>query len=121
MENEQFVYAILEGSTLVSRSVCHFVSANTGMNCPIVFPVPMYKAPTMTYATGFGGFTTTAESTQNACTTGPVTATSITFIPSTTQVMVLCTIASGTTAAVGISMTLADDAGTGKIIAWTGL
>ena len=121
IDNDQFIYAINEGAVGPSRAICHFTTANSVMICPIVFPVPMYKAPTMTYAAGFAGFTTTAETTENACTTGPVTSTNIAYAPSTTQVMVTCTIASGTTAAVGLSMTLVDDDGTGQIIAWTGL
>jgi hypothetical protein len=120
LDNLQFVYSVHEGATLLSRWQGHFTTSGTALSFPVVFPVPMYKAPTMAYTTGFAGFTTTAETTANAC-TGLGTDTTITFIPSTTQVMATCTIASGTTAAVGISMTVADASGaSGIITAWSG-
>jgi hypothetical protein len=79
----------------------------------------MYKAPTMTYAVGFAGFTTTAETTATVC-KSLATDTSITYVVSTTQVMATCGLTSSTIA-VGLSMTIADDSGSGKITAWTGL
>lgn len=118
---QAFFYNITEGALGTSRSICHFTTANSVMQCPIVFPTTMYLAPTMTYAGGFAGFTTTAETAANSCTTGPVTDTSVAFTVSTQQVMVTCTIASGTTAAVGLSMTLVDNGGTGSIKAWGGM
>lgn len=120
LDNQQFIWSISEGATFISRSICHFTTANSVMQCPIVFPVPMYKAPAMTYAAGFAGFTTTAETAANSCTTGPVTDASVAFVVSNQQVMTTCTIAAGTTAAVGLSMTMVDNSGTGKITAWTG-
>lgn len=107
---------IKEGALGPSRSICHFTTANSAMQCPIVFPTQMRAAPTMTYATGFAGFTTTAETTANAC-TGNTTDATVALASSVNQVMMQCAIASGTTAAVGLSMTLIDNAGTGKITA----
>lgn len=123
IDNLQFVYSIQEGSALVSRAVCHVTTAASGgagdMQCPIVFPVPMYKAPTMAYTAGFAGFTTTAETTATVCSALATDAT-ITFVPSTQQVMVQCALTSSTIA-VGLSMTLADDSGSGVITAWSGM
>lgn len=112
----QYSYVIVEGALGPSRSICHFTTANTAMQCPIVFPVQMRIAPVLKYATGFAGFTTTAETTANAC-TGNTTDATVALAPSTSQVMMQCAIASGTTAAVGLSMTLIDNAGTGIISA----
>lgn len=120
IDNQQFVYAITEGALGPSRSVCHFTTANSVMQCPIVFPVPMYKAPTVTYAVGFAGFTTTAETSANSC-TGLAADATVALTVTTQQTMAQCTIAAGTTAAVGLSMTLVDNGGTGTIFAWTGL
>lgn len=111
-----YSYVLNEGALGPSRSVCHFTTANSAMQCPIVFPVAMRQAPAMKYATGFAGFTTTAETTANAC-TGNTTDATVALAPSTQQVMMQCAIASGTTAAVGLSMTLIDNAGTGVISA----
>lgn len=111
-----YSYVVNEGALGPSRSVCHFTTANTAMQCPISFPVPMRLAPAMVYATGFAGFTTTAETTANAC-TGNTTDATVALASSPNQVMMQCAIASGTTAAVGLSMTLIDNAGTGKISA----
>lgn len=111
-----YSYVQNEGALGPSRSVCHFTTANTAMQCPIQFPVQMRIAPAMVYATGFAGFTTTAETTANAC-TGNTTDATVALAASTGQVMMQCAIASGTTAAVGLSMTLIDNGGTGKISA----
>lgn len=111
-----YSYVVNEGALGPSRSVCHFTTANTAMQCPIAFPVPMRIAPAMRYATGFAGFTTTAETTANAC-TGNTTDATVALTASTSQVMMQCAIASGTTAAVGLSMTLIDNAGTGVVSA----
>jgi hypothetical protein len=111
-----YSYVIREGALGPSRSICHFTTANSAMQCPIVFPVPMRVAAAMQYSTGFAGFTTTGETTANAC-TGNATDATVALTPSTSQVMMQCTIASGTTAAVGLSMTLIDNAGTGVISA----
>jgi hypothetical protein len=120
VDNLQYVYSVHEGATLIGRWMGHFVTANSGLEFMLNFPVPMYKAPTMAYTTGFAGFTTTAETTENACTT-LASATSITYVPSTFGIPVLCTIASGTTAAVGLGMTVADASGaSGIITAWSG-
>lgn len=115
-EAQRYLLVIIEGALGPSRSICHFTTANTAMQCPIVFPVPMRAAPTMTYATGFAGFTTTAETTANAC-TGNTTDATVALASSVNQVMMQCAIAAGTTAAVGLSMTLIDNGGTGKITA----
>lgn len=111
-----YSYVLTEGALGPSRSVCHFTTANSAMQCPISFPVPMRIAPAMRYATGFAGFTTTAETTANAC-TGNTTDATVALTTSPNQVMMQCAIASGTTAAVGLSMTLIDNAGTGVISA----
>lgn len=106
----QFYYsyvAIESKTTVQSRTVCHFTTANSAMQCPITFPVPMRLSPIGLFTTGFQGFTTTAETTANACTGLALDAT-VTFVVSPAQAMVQCTIASGTTAAVGLSMTLWD-------------
>ena len=116
LEAQRYLYVIAEGALGPSRSVCHFTTANTAMQCPVLFPVNMRVAPTVTYATGFAGFTTTAETTANAC-TGNATSSTVALASSTSQVLMTCTIASGTTAAVGISMDLIDNGGTGKITA----
>lgn len=110
---QYYSYVLTESATTVqSRTVCHFTTANSAMQCPIVYPVPLRIAPVAKYTTGFQGFTTTAETTANAC-TGLTTDATVTFIPSVSQTMVQCAIASGTTAAVGLSMTLWD-LGTGS-------
>lgn len=111
-----YSYVVNEGALGPSRSVCHFTTANTAMQCPIVYPVPMRIAPVVKYATGFAGFTTTAETTANEC-TGNTTDATVALTASTSQVMMQCAIASGTTAAVGLSMTLIDNGSTGVISA----
>lgn len=120
LDNLQFVYSVHEGATLAPRWTGHFTTSGTALSFPVVFPVPMYKAPTMAYTLGFAGFTTTAETSANAC-TGLGSDTTITFVPTIYEMMVTCTIASGTTAAVGLSMTVADASGaSGIITAWSG-
>lgn len=124
-DNMQYIYNINEGALGPSRAVCHATTAGAGngagiIECPIVFPVPMYSAPTMSYAVGFAGFTTTAETTATACMGTFGTDTTVAFASSTTQVMIQCNLTSSTIA-VGISMTLIDNGGTGRITAWTGL
>lgn len=109
---QYYSYVLIESASAVgSRTVCHFTTANTAMQCPVTYPVPMRIAPVAKYTAGFQGFTTTAETAASACTALATDAT-VTFIPSVNQTMVQCTLA-GTTAAVGLSMTLWD-LGTGS-------
>jgi hypothetical protein len=110
-----YSYVITEGALGPSRSICHFTTANSAMQCPIVFPIVMRKAPAVSYTAGFAGFTTTAETTASNCTALATDAT-VAFTSSTQQVMAQCTL-SGTTAAVGLSMTLIDNGGAGVVSA----
>ena len=112
---QYYSYVVNEGALGPSRSICHFTTANITMQCPVVFPITMRLAPIVKYTAGFAGFTTTAETTASAC-TGLTTDATVALAPSTQQVMAACTL-SGTTAAVGLSMTLIDNAGAGVISA----
>jgi len=116
----RYYYQVAEGATLIPRFVGHITTAGAGDGAgrlvfPVVFPVPMRVAPTMAYTAGFAGFTTTAETTATAC-SALAAATSITYVVSTQQAMALCSLTSSTIA-VGLSMTIADNNGSGKITA----
>ena len=116
----RYTYIVAEGATLIPRFVGHATTAGAGDGAgrlvfPVVFPVTMRVAPTMTYAAGFAGFTTTAETTATNC-SALAAATSITYVVSTQQAMALCSLTSSTIA-VGLSMTIADNNGSGKITA----
>lgn len=109
---QYYSFVLIESATAVgSRTVCHFTTANTAMQCPISYPTTMRIAPVAKYTAGFQGFTSLGETAASACTALATDAT-VTFIPSVNQTMVQCTLA-GTTAAQGTSMTLWD-LGTGS-------
>ena len=116
----RYAYVVTEGTALVSRFIGHVTTAGAGdgagkLAFPVVFPVTMRTSPTMTYAAGFAGFTTTAETTRTAC-SALATATSITYVTSPSQVMALCSLTSSTIA-VGLSMAVVDNSGSGSITA----
>ena len=116
----RYYYQIAEGATLIPRFIGHATTAGAGdgagrLAFPVVFPVTMRVAPTMAYTAGFAGFTTTAETTATVC-SALAAATSITYVVSTQQAMALCSLTSSTIA-VGLSMTIADDNGSGQITA----
>jgi len=119
---QQFFYAISETAGPTPRGTCHFTTANTACQWDIVFPQPMYLAPTFTFAAGFAVPTTTAETALTACTAlaADATAGTIVAVAGMTHMMAQCT-SGGTTAAVGLSATVFDNGGSGKFTAWAGM
>lgn len=111
---QRYAYRIAETATITPRAVCHVTTANSVMQCPIVFPVPMRIAPTATYTAGFAGFTTTAETTRTACSALAIDST-VVFVNSTLLGLAQCTLTSSTIA-VGLSMTLVDNGGSGAML-----
>ena len=116
---QRYYYQLTEGSGITPRTVCHVTTAGAGdgngvMQCPIIFPVTMRIAPTATFALGFAGFTTTAETTRTVCKTSLVIDPTVTFVNSTQVGLVQCSLTSSTIA-VGLSMTLVDDSGSGAM------
>lgn len=104
-------YQITETATITPRAVCHVTTANSVMQCAIPFPVTMRVAPTAAYTAGFAGFTTTAETTATACSALAIDDT-VVFLNSTALGLAKCTLTSSTIA-VGLSMTLVDNSGSG--------
>lgn len=110
---QRYFYSITETATITPRAFCHVTSANSVMQCGINFPVPMRIAPTATYAAGFAGFTTTAETTATNCSALAIDDT-VVFVNSTQFAIAKCTLTSSTIA-VGLSMTLVDNSGSGSM------
>lgn len=110
---QRHFYQITETATITPRAICHVTSANSIMQCSIPFPVPMRVAPVATYAAGFAGFTTTAETTATNC-SALATDSTVVFLNSTSYAQAACTLTSSTIA-VGLSMTLVDNSGTGSM------
>ena len=107
----QYFYEISETATITPRAVCHVTTANSIMQCPILFPTAMRKAPTAAYTAGFAGFTTTAETTATNCSALAIDST-VVFLNATNFALAACTLTSSTIA-VGLSMTLVDNSGAG--------
>ncbi len=106
-----YSYVIQESATALNiRALCADSTANTAFNCPIAFPVPMRLAPNAKYVTGFEVCTTVACVAAN--TTTPCTLTtsaSVTGLAITNKMApVLCSVASGSTAAIGLTSLLFD-------------
>lgn len=110
---QRYYYQITETATITPRAFCHVTSANSVMQCSIRFPVTMRIAPTATYAAGFAGFTTTAETTATNCSALAIDST-VVFLNSPDFAIAQCTLTSSTIA-VGLSMTLVDNSGTGTM------
>lgn len=110
---QRYFYQITETATITPRAVCHVTTANSVMQCGIQFPVTMRIAPAQTYAAGFAGFTTTAETTATNCSALAIDAT-VVFLNSPIYALAQCTLTSSTIA-VGLSMTLVDNSGTGSM------
>lgn len=111
---QRYAYRIAETATITPRAACHVTSANSVMVCPIWFPVTMRTAPTATYVAGFAGFTTTAETTRTACSALAIDD-SVVFVNATNVGFAKCTLTSSTIA-VGLSMTLVDNSGSGSML-----
>ena len=116
---QRYAYRIVETATITPRAVCHTTTAGAGdgagrIQCQIPFPVVMRAAPTATYTAGFAGFTTTAETTRTACSALVIDPT-VTFLNSTTMALAQCSLTSSTIA-VGLSMTLVDNGGSGVML-----
>lgn len=113
---QRFFYQITEGSTITPRGVGHITTAGAGdgngkLQVAFQFPVPMRIAPTATYTAGFAGFTTTAETTRTNCSALVIDPT-VTFVNSTLFGLAQCSLTSSTIA-VGLSMSLVDNSGSG--------
>lgn len=116
---QRYAYRVAETATITPRATCHVTTAGAGdgagrMQCQIPFPVPMRIAPTATYVAGFAGFTTAAETTRTACSALAIDDT-IVFVNSTTMGLAKCSLTSSTIA-VGLSMTLVDNSGSGSML-----
>ncbi len=118
IDAEQYFYKITEGAATVTRAMC-MASSTTLAICGLKFPVPMYKAPTMSYTNGFATATTTAGSTLGACTTLRTSTLVAGNAASSEGVLVDCV--ATTVPAAGSADYLADNGGSGVINAWTGL
>src|SRR5262249_23724362 len=120
---QQFFYGISEGVANIPRGTCHFTTANTTCQWDVVFPQPMYLAPTFTFAAGFAVSTTTAETALSNCVALAADATpgALVAVAGQTHMMAQCGSIAGTTAAVGLSMTVFDNGGSGKFTAWAGM
>jgi hypothetical protein len=110
----RFFYKITESATAATtRGSCTNLTSSIS-NCVVTFPVPMFKVPTMTYATGFG-IAVAAQTSYTACTAN-ATSTTATSVASTLAVLMSCaTSAAG--GALGTSTTWGDSGGTGTISA----
>lgn len=117
----RYAYVISEGAAAGFRGFGHVTTAGAGdgagrLQWLIKFPAVMRTAPTMTYTAGFAGFTTTAETTATNCSALATDATLGTMAATTEQVVAQCSLTSSTIA-VGLSMTIVDNAGSGKVTA----
>lgn len=119
---QRFYYTIAEGAAATVRGFGHVTTAGAGdgagrLQWLIPFPVTMFKAPTMSYTAGFAGFTTTAETAATNCSALAADATLGTLAASTTMALAQCSLTSSTIA-VGLSMTVVDNGGSGAVKAW---
>jgi hypothetical protein len=89
-------------------------TSGTAAACNIQLPVTMRKAPAIATATGFALPTTTGQTALNNCTGFAINATLSTMVAGVNVVPVTCTNSSGTTAALGISLPLYSNSGSGK-------
>ena len=117
----RYAYVIAEGAAATFRGVGHVTTAGAGdgngkLQWLINFPAVMRAVPTMTYAAGFAGFTTTAETTATNCSALAADATLNTMAASTSLTIAQCSLTSSTIA-VGLSMTVIDNGGSGKVTA----
>ncbi|HXN66383.1 MAG TPA: hypothetical protein VN926_01870 [Bradyrhizobium sp.] len=117
----RYAYVISEGAAATFRGFGHVTTAGAGdgngkLQWLINFPVVMRGVPTMTYAAGFAGFTTTAETTATNCSALAADATLGTMAASPSMTVAQCSLTSSTIA-VGLSMTIVDNGGTGKVTA----
>jgi hypothetical protein len=117
---QAFFYSIAEGAGPTPRALCTETTANSVAQCLINYPVTMYLAPTLTFANGFAMPTTTAQTALANCSGFAADATEGALVQSVNATLAQCT-QSGTTAAVGISLPLFDNGGTGSFKAWAGL
>lgn len=111
----RYYYQITEGAATTVRALCTVTTANTTVQCFVPFPVTMRTAPTMSYATGFALPTTTAATALNNNTGLATSATVSGNASNPLGVLVQASNASGTTAAVGLSLPLMDNGGSGII------
>jgi hypothetical protein len=117
LEAQYYIYKVTEGAASTFRGMCNVVTTSIA-NCQVHFPVPMYKVPTMSYATGFSACTQIACSSLTACTANTTSITVSTNVVNNQDALMDCASSAGFI--VGAAY-WADDAGTGIIWAWTGL
>jgi len=116
---QRYFYRISEGAAATFRGNGHVTTAGAGdangkLQWQIIFPMTMFKVPTMTYTAGFAGFTTTGETAATACSALATDATLGTIAASTQMVPVQCSLTSSTIA-VGLSMSIVDNGGSGVV------
>lgn len=111
----RYYYTITEGAAIQSRAMCTMTTSGTAAACLVQFPTAMRISPIGTFAVGFALPTTTSQTALNNCTGIAAQVTLSTMVASNLNEMVACTNSSGTTAALGISLPLFDNNGTGSM------
>ncbi len=111
---QRYYYQITESAAIFPVAMCSVTTANTYVACMIPFPVTMRAAPTVTTATGFAIPTTTGQTALTVCSALILDATLSTMVAGTQAVQLQCT-GTSFTAALGISLPLYSDNGTGLI------
>ncbi len=113
---QTYYWQVAEGAAATVRGHCTMTTSGTAADCFVPFPVAMRAAPAITAANGFALPTTTGVTALNNCTGfAAATATLASVLPSLTGAEMACTNASGTTAALGISLPLFDNGGAGAM------
>lgn len=114
LEAQRYYYEIDEAALVFPIAMCTMTTSGTAAACNIQLPVTMRKAPAIATATGFALPTTTGQTALNNCTGFAINATLSTMVAGVNVVPVTCTNSSGTTAALGISLPLYSNSGSGK-------
>jgi hypothetical protein len=110
-----FYYKLNEGAAATIVGNCSMTTSGTAAACLVPLPTAMRVAPTVTAGAGFALPTTTGQTALNNCTGLGLNATLGTILPSTLNLPITCTNSSGTTAALGISVPLFHNGGSGYI------
>lgn len=126
IDNDQFVFAIHDTASVATvLAMCTETTSATDASCWLPYPVPMYKAPTVTLLNcGSACFAMPTTTAQTAVTSTCVLTLNATFtiVGGTNGTYLQCA-QSNTTAAVGLALPLLMSAAatnSGVIIAWTG-
>lgn len=111
----RYAYVVAEGAATQVRAMCSASTANTTVQCPIRYPVPMRIAPTLTAATGFALETTTAQTALNNNTGLALSALVTGNACGVDQCLVQASNGGSSTFAVGLAVPLYDNAGSGRL------